>query len=296
MNNKNLRRTMLFCPAVNPKLYIDGPMYNPDCIIFDLEDSIRYDQKVEARDLLCAAYKELDFHGVEIFVRINPLYTEFGVDDVKALVEAGIRRFRLPMCEKVENVTELDELLTSLETKFGIEAGSCLIQCSIETPLGVENAFALASASSRVTSISFGAEDYTRLLGVDRTKSAEELFYARSRVCNAASVAGVDAIDTVWADFNDLEGFKNETKMARQLGFAGKSCIHPLQINEVHKIYTPTMDEVEKSLVILREVEKAGIDKGGVIQVDGKMVDIPVIEKARRIVDLALGAKLIEEV
>ncbi len=296
MKNKNLRRTMLFCPAINPKLYIDGPMYNCDCIIFDLEDSIRYDQKVEARDLLCEAHKALNFDGVEIFVRINPLYTEFGKDDVRALVEAGINRFRLPMCETVENVLELDQLLTELEKEFNVEAGSCLIQCSIETPLGVENAFSLATSSPRVTSISFGAEDYTRLLGVNRTKTAEELFYARSRVCNAASIASIDAIDTVWADFNDLEGFEKEVKLAKQLGFAGKSCIHPLQISVVHDIFTPSMEEVESSLVILREVKKAGIEQGGVIQVDGKMIDIPVIEKARRIVDLAIGANLIEEV
>ncbi len=296
MINNNLRRTMLFCPAINPKLYVDGPMYDSDCIIFDLEDSIRYDQKEEARDLLCEAHKALDFNDVEVFVRINPLYTEFGRDDVVALVKAGVTRFRLPMCEKVENVLELESLLTECEKDFGIESGTCLIQCSIETPLGVENALSLATASKRVTSISFGAEDYTRLLGVDRTKTAEELFYARSRVCNAASIAGVDAIDTVWADFNDLEGFENEVRFAKQLGFAGKSCIHPSQVSVVHNIFTPSMDEVEKSLVILREVKKAGIEKGGVIQVDGKMIDIPVIEKAQRIVDLAIGANLIEEV
>ncbi|MFV0424411.1 MAG: HpcH/HpaI aldolase/citrate lyase family protein [Bacilli bacterium] len=294
MKNKSLRRTMLFCPAINPKLYIGGPMYKSDCIIFDLEDAIRYDQKVEARDLLCEAFKALDFSGVEVFVRINPLYTEFGRSDVLALVEAGITRFRLPMCENIENVLELDKLLSECEEKFNVASGSCLIQCSIETPLGVENALSLATASSRVTSISFGAEDYTRLLGVDRTKTGEELFYARSRVCNAASIAGVDAIDTVWADFNDLEGFKKEVSLAKQLGFAGKSCIHPLQIDIVHDTFTPSFEEVEKSLIILEEVKKSGIEKGGVIQIDGKMIDIPVIEKAKKIVNLALGAGMIE--
>ncbi len=191
MKNKNLRRTMLFCPAINPKLYIDSPMYNSDCIIFDLEDSIRYDQKEEARDLLCEAYEALEFDNIEIFVRINPLYTEFGNDDVRALVKSGITRFRLPMCEKIENVLELDNLLTECEKEFGKEVGSCLIQCSIETPLGVENVLQIVQSSPRVTSVSFGAEDYTRLLGVDRTKSAEELFYARSKVCNAASIASI---------------------------------------------------------------------------------------------------------
>ncbi len=296
MEKNNLRRTMLFCPAVNPKLYVDGPMYKPDCIIFDLEDSIRYDQKEEARDLLCEAVKELSFGDTEIFVRINPLYTEFGHDDVRALVEAGVTRFRLPMCETIENVLELEKLLDELETEFNKPSNSCLIQCSIETPLGIENVLPIITSSKRVTSVSFGAEDYTRLLGVDRSKTGEELFYARSKVCNSASIAGIDAIDTVWADFNDLEGFRKEVKLAKQLGFAGKSCIHPLQIDVVHGIFTPTIEEVENSLVILREVKKSGIEKGGVIQVNGKMIDIPVIEKAKKIVNLAIGAKMIDEV
>lgn len=292
---KKLRRTMLFCPAVNPKLYIDAPLYGADCIIFDLEDSVKYTQKVEARDLLCEALKSFTFDGVEIFARINPLYTEFGEDDVRFLVPAGLRNMRLPMCEKVEDVVKLDKLLTEVEKLNGIEEGSCKIQCSIETPLGVENVFDISVASKRIVSISFGAEDYTRLLGVDRTKNALELFYARSRVCNAASIARIDAMDTVWADFNDTEGFEGEVKVAKQLGFSGKSCIHPSQIEIVHKIFTPDMVEVEKSMRILKAVKEANIEQGGVIQVDGKMVDVPVIEKAKKIIELAIGAGLVGE-
>lgn len=291
---ESLRRTMLFCPATNPKLYLDGPIYQPDCILFDLEDAVKYSEKDAARDLLAQALKSIDFKDVEIFARINPLYTPFGVKDVEVLVAAGLRNMRLPMCESASNVIELDELLTRLENELGIEVGSCKIQCSIETPKGVLNVYDIASASNRVISVSFGAEDYTRLLGVDRTKTGEELNYARTHICNVASVLGIDAIDTVWADFNDLEGFKNETRYARQIGFKGKSCIHPSQIEVVHEIFTPDLEEVEKSLFILEAVKKAGIEQGGVIQIDGKMIDIPVIEKARRIVNLAKGAKVIE--
>ncbi len=290
---KKLRRTMLFCPATNPKLYLDAPLYEPDCIIFDLEDAVKYSQKLEARDLLAEALMSLDFNGVEIFARINPLYTEFGEDDVRVLVKAGLRNMRLPMCETKENVLELDYVLREVEKEFEIEEGSCKIQCSIETPLGVENVFDIATSCKRVVSISFGAEDYTRLLGVDRTKNAKELFYARSRVANAASIARIDAMDTVWADFNDLDGFESEVCDAKQLGFSGKSCIHPSQIEVVHKVFTPDMMEVEKSLRIMEVVKKANIEQGGVIQIDGKMIDIPVIEKAKRIIELAIGAGLV---
>jgi len=294
MEIRKLRRTMLFCPATNPTMYIDAQMYKPDCILFDLEDAVRYDEKDAARDLLAEAIKTLNFGNIEVFARINPLYTEFGAEDVKVLVPAGLRRMRLPMCEKVEQVIELDKLLTEVEREHGIEEGSCQIQCSLETPLGVWNALEIATASPRVTTISFGAEDYTRLLGVDRTKDASELQFARQKIANAASIAKVDAIDTVWADFKDIDGFVNEVKYARQIGFAGKSCIHPSQVGQVHDVFTPNLEDVEKSLVIIEAAEKAGIEKGGVVQVNGKMVDIPVIEKARRIVGLAKAAGLIK--
>ncbi len=290
MKEKELCRTMLFCPATNPKLYLDAPTFEPDSIIFDLEDAVKYDEKDSARELLAEALKFLEFGKVEIYARINPLYTEFGEIDVRRLVPAGLRKMRLPMCESKEQVIELSKLLEEVEKENGIEVGSCKIQASLETPLGVKNAYEIAKASERIISISFGAEDYTRLLGVDRTKDGSELFFARTQIANVASIAGINAIDTVWADFNDVEGFKKEAKFGKQLGFAGKSCIHPSQIEVVHKVFTPTDEEIEKSIIILDAVKKAGIEKGGVIKVNGKMVDIPVIEKARRIVTLAKGA------
>lgn len=291
---KKLRRTMLFSPASNPKMLFTTPIYNPDCILFDLEDAVKYDDKEAARDLLVEALKVVDFKDIEVFVRINPLYTPFGHDDVKELVKAGLRRMRLPMCETAENIHELDALLNEVEKENGIEIGSVKIQCAIETPKGVFNALSIAQASPRVVSISFGAEDFTRTLGTDRTKEATELFVARSHVAMAAAIAGVDAIDTVWSDIEDVEGFKNEVLSAQNLGFAGKSCIHPSQVKIVHDVFTPSLEEVEKSLKIVEAAEAANIKAGGVITVDGKMVDIPVIEKAERVILLARGAGLIK--
>ncbi|MFV0440008.1 MAG: HpcH/HpaI aldolase/citrate lyase family protein [Lachnospirales bacterium] len=290
---KKLCRTMLFCPAINPKLYINAPFLGADCIIFDLEDSIRYNDKDAARELFSEALKSMDFGDVQICGRINALTTEFGEKDVRLLVPSGMRYMRLPTSESKEQIQELDRLLTELEEEHGIEKGSCKIQCSIESPLGVHNMEEIVTASDRVVSMSFGAEDYTRLLGVDRTKDATELFYARTKMVSIAKVVGIEAIDTSWTAFDDLEGFEKETKLGRQLGFSGKSCIHPSQIEVVHKIFTPTMEEIEKSLAVLKAVEEAGIEQGGVIQINGKMIDIPVIEKAKRIISLAKSAKVI---
>ncbi len=297
---KKLRRTMLFAPASNPKLLFNTAIYEPDCILFDLEDAVKYDEKDAARDLLVEAFKVIDYGKSEIFVRINPLRTPlgekapFGEIDVRELVPAGLRKMRLPMCEKPEHIIELSKLLDEVEKEHNIEAGSVKIQASLETPLGVMNALAIAQSSERVISISFGAEDFTRTLGTDRTKAATELFFARSQVAIAASIAKIDAIDTVWSDVSDIEGFRKEVESAKNLGFAGKSCIHPSQIKVVHEVFTPSMEEIEKSLTIVEAAKAASIEAGGVITVEGKMVDIPVIAKAERVVNLAKGAGIIK--
>ena len=291
---KRARRTMLFAPANNPKMLVTAHLYGADCVLFDLEDAVKYADKDAARDLLAEALKTVDYGDTEIFARINPLSTEFGRDDVKILVPAGLRKMRLAMCETPEQVKELDELLTEVEKEYEIENGACKIQCSLETPLAVMNAVSIATASPRVTSISFGAEDFTRTMGAERTKEGKELFVARTMVVMAAAIAGVDAIDTVWSDLDDEEGFKAEVKTSMNLGFAGKSCIHPSQIKIVHKIFTPNKEELEKSLEIVRAAEAANINKGGVITVNGKMVAIPVIAKAETVVRLAKSAGMIK--
>jgi len=290
---KKSKRTMLFSPADNPKMLINAHLYGADSIIFDLEDAVKYSEKDAARDLLAEALKVMDYGETQIYARINPLYTEFGIDDVTQLVPAGLRLMRLAMCEKPEQIVELDNLLTKIETENAIELGSCKIQCSLETPLGVTNAVAIATASKRVESISFGAEDFTRSLGAERTKEGKEIFMARSMVVMAAAIAGVDAIDTVWSDINDEEGFRAEVKGAINMGFAGKSCIHPSQIRIVHEIFTPSKEELKKSLEIVEAAAKADINNGGVITVNGKMVDIPVIAKAEKVVRLAKAAGII---
>lgn len=285
-----LRRTMLFCPASNPKMLFTAMIYKPDCILFDLEDSVAYHEKNAARDLMVEALKAIDYETCEVFVRINPLYTEFGVDDVKALVPAGLTRIRLPMCEAKVDVLRMCALLDEVEEAHGIEKGTVKLQCAIETPLGVHNSLEIAQASDRIVSISFGAEDFTRTLGVDRTKEGRELFFARSQVVMNAKLAGVDAIDTVFADIGDIEGFEREVKDAKNLGFAGKSCVHPSQVSLVHDVFTPTKAEIDSAVKIIEASGDADIERGGVILVDGKMIDIPVIDKAKRVLELAVGA------
>lgn len=290
---KKLRRSMLFCPANNPKMLINANLFRPDCIIFDLEDSIALSEKDSARDLLSEALKVIDYGDSEIFARINPLYTEFAEKDVEELVKSGLKNIRLPMCESKSDIETLSDMLKYYENKYEIKEGSVKIQGAIETPKGVLNSLEIATASKRMVSISFGAEDYTNSLGINRSKNRDQLIFARSQIVLSANVAGIDAIDTVYSDLSDMENFIRETSEAKDLGFAGKSCIHPQQVKEAHKIFTPSEKEVEKALRIIKEAELAEEKGLGVISVDGKMVDKPVIEKALRIVQRAKGANMV---
>lgn len=293
--NKKTRRSMLFCPADNPKMFFTGMVYTPDCIVFDLEDAVKISNKEAARDLLVEALKTIDYKNIEIFARINPLSTPFGEKDVRELVKAGLRKIRLPMCEVKEHILELDKLLSEIEKDNGIEVGAVKIQSGIETPKGVHNAYSIVTASSRVIALSFGAEDYTKSLGVERTKKGDEVFTARSYLAMIASMVGIDAIDTVWSDIKDEEGFIAETKKIKSLGFSGKSCIHPNQIKYVHNVYLPSKEEMEKSLEILKISKNMKIEEGGVISLHGKMIDIPVIEKAKKIIRQAQAAGILKD-
>lgn len=291
---KKSRRTMLFSPANNPKMLAMAHLYGSDCVIFDLEDAIKYAEKDAARDLFAEALKTIDYGDTEIYARLNPLYTEFGEKDVRVLVPAGLRYMRLAMTDTPEQIKELDALLTEVEKEHGIEIGSCKIQASLETPTAVNNAYEIATASERVVTMSFGAEDFTRTLGAERTKEGKEIFVAKSMIVMAAARAGIDAIDTVWAFLDDIEGFKKEIQNSVNMGFAGKSCVHPSQIKEIHSIFTPSKKEIEKSLIIVKAAEEADIENGGVIQVNGKMIDIPIISKAQKVVNLAKAAGVIK--
>lgn len=290
---KKLRRSMLFCPANSEKAMKSAHLRGADCVIFDLEDAVAYHEKENARKLLCNALKTTDYGSCEIFVRINPINTKFGEDDVKELVRSGMKNIRLPMCEGKENIAELSQMLSYYEKINKIQEGTIKIQGAIETPIGVLNALEIAGADERVVSISFGTADYTNCLFTDRTKEKEQFLYARSHVALCASATGIDAVDTVYLEINDIDGFAEETKHAKLLGFTGKSCIHPSQVPVVHRVFTPDSKLVEESLIIIKEAKKAAQKGIGVIVVDGKMVDEPIIKKAEKVLELAAAAGIL---
>lgn len=282
-----LRRTMMYIPGNNPSMISDGHIYGSDSIMFDLEDSVSLKEKDSARFLVYNALKTIDYEGTETVVRVNGLNTPFGKDDFEAIVRAKPDIIRLPKTEKEEDIIEADKLITEIEEKIGMEKGSVKLMAAIESALGVINAYKIAKSSPRLVAIAIGAEDFVTDMKTTRSLEGVELLTARGQVLMAARAAEIYALDTVFSDVNDMEGFINETKLIKQLGFDGKSVIHPKQVNAVHDIYTPTQKEIEKSIRVLYAIKEAEKKGSGVIALDGKMIDGPIVDRARRMIDLA---------
>ncbi|MTI54699.1 citrate (pro-3S)-lyase subunit beta [Geosporobacter ferrireducens] len=285
-----LRRTMMFIPGNNPSMMSDAHIYGPDAIMFDLEDSVKLSEKDAARFLVYNALKTIDYGDVEKVVRVNPLDTPFGKADIEAMVKAGADIIRLPKSETAEDVKAVDALISEFEEKHGIEKGSVGMMAAIESGLGIIHAYAIATASPRLIGMAIGAEDFVTDLKTSRSPDGIELITARSMLLFAARAAGIAALDTVYSDVNNEEGFRKEVELIKQLGFDGKSVINPRQIAPVVEIFTPTPQEIEHAENVLEAIQEAEEKGLGVISLNGKMVDKPVVERALRTLKLAEAA------
>lgn len=289
-----LRRTMLYVPGNNAGMIKDAHIYRSDSVMFDLEDAVSVNEKDTARFLVFNALKTLDYEGIETVVRINSIESGFGMEDVKAMVRAKPNVIRLPKTETAEDIYEIETLIEKEEENCGYKKGTIGLMAAIESPLGVLNAYAIATASTRLIGIALGAEDYVTCMKTTRSPGGMELLFARSQILNAARAAGIYALDTVYSDLNNEEGFIEEIKHIKQLGFDGKSIITPRQIEPVHKIFAPSQKEVEYAKKVIKGIKEAEKRKSGVIAVEGKMVDKPFVDRAMRILELAKASGVLK--
>lgn len=285
----------MYVPGNNPGMLTDAHIYGADSLMFDLEDSISLAEKDAARLLVYNAVKSMDYEGVEIVVRINGLDSPYGRSDIEAMVRAGVDVIRLPKTETKEDVIEVEKIIEEVEKKIGKKIGSTKMMGAIESPLGIINAVEIATASKRLMGIAIGAEDYVTNMKTKRSPEGIELLMARSQILIAARAAGIYALDTVYSDVNNEEGFREEVKLIKQLGFDGKSIINPRQIGPVHEIYAPTEKEIDHAKKVMRAIEEANEKGSGVISLNGKMVDKPIVERAERVLELAKMSGLIKE-
>jgi citrate lyase subunit beta/citryl-CoA lyase len=283
-----LRRSRLYAPGNNPRLLIGIELHNADCILLDLEDSVPLQEKGAAR--LLVKHLLMTVELPEAWVRINPL-SSYGADDLDEVIWGRPHGICLPKAESAADIAALSQALAQRERAIGIPVGSTHIMPIIETGKGVLHAEEICAADERVTVVAFGAEDFTRDVGAKRTH--ESLLFARSMLVAAAAGAGVQASDTVYADLTDEAGLIAETKLARDLGFDGKGAINPRQIEPIHRVFSPSKGEIEEAEKIVTAAPEAEARGIGAIAIGGKMIDRPVLERARR--TLKLAGKEVEE-
>ena len=291
---ERLRRTMMFVPGNNPGMMADAHIYGPDSIMLDLEDSVSMHEKDTARLLVYNALKTIDYGDTEMVVRINPLNTPYGKKDIEAVVKAGVHVVRMPKTETADEVREVEAEIERVEREIGA-VGRTRIMAAIESALGVVNAYDIATSSPRMMGIALGAEDYCANLKTQRSKEGGELRLARETIVVAARAAGIDALDTVYSNLNDMETFRREVEYIKTLGFDGKSIINPRQIEVVNEVFTPTEKDIAKARAIVAAIKEAEKKGSGVIALNGKMIDRPVVIRAERTITLAKAAGLLTE-
>ncbi len=294
MTDTKLRRSLLYVPGNMPSMLQNISVFQCDAVIIDLEDAVPPAEKDAARLLARRFLESWKERNKEILVRINPLDSKWGKEDLREVLPALPDGVRLPKSDRPSTVERLDTVLTEYEEELGLEIGRFTILPSIESAQGVINAHKTARSSSRIIALGFSAEDYTASMEIERTKAGGELFGARSQVVWAAKAAGVQAVDTIFTDVKDMDGLRRETELVKGLGFTGKSLINPRQIDVVHEVFAPRAEDIDYALQVIEAIRRAREMGTGVISLGGKMVDAPVVRRAVRVLRTAYVQGLVD--
>ena len=267
-------------------MLINAGCLGADAVIFDLEDAVSPAEKDAARILVRNTMRYMTL-SCERVVRINGVDTSYWRDDVDAMIPERPDLILLPKTATPADILTLDSYMTEVEKRCGLECGSVGILALIETALGVENAFSIASASKRVKGLFLGAEDLTADLQCKRTKEGREIEYSRMRLVVAARAAGVDVYDTPFTDVNDDEGIAADAALAKSLGFSGKASISPRHVDVINEVFSPTLAEIDYAYEVLDAIRRAKAEGKGAISLRGKMIDAPIVARAERIIAMA---------
>lgn len=281
-----MRRSMLFMPGNNAGMLLNADTLGADSIILDLEDAVSPGEKDAARILVRNALKYLHFQNSEVIIRINSVDTDFWKRDLDEIIPLKPDAIMPPKISSAKDVLTVADYIKSIEEKHKIEKPAAIIAL-IETALGVENAFEIASAHERVKAIFLGAEDLTADLRCKRTKKGDEIFYSRGRIVTAARAANVDAYDTPFTDVEDDEGLKADAEFAKSIGFTGKAAISPRHVMAINEVFSPTKEEIEYAREVMDIIRVAKEQGKGAISLHGKMIDAPIVERARQTLEMA---------
>jgi citrate lyase subunit beta/citryl-CoA lyase len=269
---------------------IQAAFYNQDCQVYDLEDSVPPSDKDAARFLvhnMVRCHRPGDKH---VQIRVNGIYSRYFDEDLDASVRARPDALRVPKVETAGEVRMIADKISAIEKAAGMEEGGVKLWCTLESHIGVLNARAIAEASPRVEALILGAEDFTASMRSRRTKDGWEIFFARNAVLMACRAAGVDAIDALFSDVNDVEGLKTDAGMTKTLGFDGKTAIHPRQVDIINAAFTPTQREINYALRVLDAIEEGERLNKGAVSLDGSMIDKPIVIRAQNVIAMARAA------
>ena len=287
----NIRRSRLYIPGNNPAMIRNSPLFGADQVIFDLEDGVAINQKDAARLLVRNALKELDFIDTEVTVRINGLDTAFFQKDIEAIIPVKPYAITFPKAEDQQQMLHLCDVIGTIEEKHNIPIGTVKLMPIIESAKGILKVDQIAVSSDRIVGISPGGEDLTADLGAERTLEGEELLYIRSKLVLAARAAGVQIYDTIYPNVRDVEGLYKQTKKIVRMGFDGKACIHPCQVEPIHRAFMPIQQQIDHAERIVEAYKMAQKEGIGVICVDNRMIDVPVVKRSERILKRAYASE-----
>lgn len=270
-------RCALFIPAASPAMIKAAMTFEVDALIFDLEDAVAPDEKDAARDLLREALRI--FPRKNVFIRINPLGSKYWREDVELLFDPCVKGVILPKAMPQETM-EMGKILRSCGPDF-------MMVPLIEGASAVEEITAITEASSMVKGLLFGAEDYSLSLGVERTAEGDEIAYARARIANIARARGIEALDTPFTDTPNFAGLERDAQKAKAIGYTGKAAINPRHVAVIERVFAVQEDELAKARKIIEAMENAEREGKGAIALDGQMIDAPVVERARKLLERA---------
>ena len=289
-----MRRSMLFLPGNNPNMLINAASLMADAVIFDLEDAVSPAEKDAARILVRNTMRYTDLSVCEVIVRINSVDTPYWKDDIDTILPENPSLILLPKAATAADIETVSDYMSEVEKKLGKPCGSTGIMALIETALGVENSFSIASCE-RVKALFLGGEDLTADLQCKRTKEGKEIEYARTRLVVAARAAGVDVYDTPFTDVNDDEGIVTDASFAKSLGFTGKASISPRHVDVINEVFSPSLAEINYAYEVIDAINLAKAQGKGAISLRGKMIDAPIVARAERTIAMAVALGLARE-
>lgn len=284
------RRAFLYVPGSDTRKMEKAATLGADCVCLDLEDGVARNRKEEARGLVANSLRALDFGRSEKCTRVNSIGSGLAADDLAAVVPARPDAIVIPKVSSADQVQWASERIADLEREHDIRQGSIALLGMIENARGLINVNQIAAADARLQALIFGAEDYAADVGAIRTREGTEVLYARSAIIAACAAFGLQAIDLLFLNFQDADGLRAEALRGAQLGYVGMQVIHPNQVSIVQEVFTPNDAFIAQAQRIVAAASENFGEGLGAFALDGKMVDMPVIKAAERILSSARAA------